>query len=61
MQTKHYNNSQNEQIKNKVAVVAGASKGIGASIAKYFAAEGVKVLVFSKQCRYLRFVNSDIQ
>lgn len=30
---------------NKVAIVTGASKGIGASIAKYFAAEGAKVVV----------------
>jgi 3-oxoacyl-[acyl-carrier protein] reductase len=30
---------------NKVAIVTGASKGIGASIARYFAAEGAKVVV----------------
>lgn len=33
------------KLDNKVAVVTGASKGIGASIAKHFAAEGAKVVV----------------
>ncbi len=32
-------------LKNKVAVVTGAARGIGASIAKHFAAEGAKVVV----------------
>jgi len=34
-----------DKLKNKAAIVTGASKGIGASIAKYFAAEGAKVVV----------------
>jgi 3-oxoacyl-[acyl-carrier protein] reductase len=33
------------KLKNKVAIVTGASKGIGASIAKHFAKEGAKVVV----------------
>jgi 3-oxoacyl-[acyl-carrier protein] reductase len=33
------------KLTNKVAVVTGASKGIGAAIAAYFAAEGAKVVV----------------
>jgi 3-oxoacyl-[acyl-carrier protein] reductase len=33
------------RLKNKVAVITGASKGIGASIARHFAAEGAKVVV----------------
>jgi len=33
------------KLKNKVAIVTGASKGIGASIARFYAAEGAKVIV----------------
>src|SRR6201986_816388 len=33
------------QLANKVAVVTGASKGIGAAIAKHFAAAGAKIVV----------------
>jgi 3-oxoacyl-[acyl-carrier protein] reductase len=33
------------KLENKTAIVTGASKGIGAAIAKHFAAEGAKVVV----------------
>jgi 3-oxoacyl-[acyl-carrier protein] reductase len=33
------------KLENKVAIVTGAAKGIGAAIAKYFAHEGAKVVV----------------
>ena len=36
---------KNGKLSGKVAVVTGASKGIGADIAKQFAAEGAEVVV----------------
>ena len=36
---------KNDKLNGKVAVVTGASKGIGADIAKQFAAEGAAVVV----------------
>jgi 3-oxoacyl-[acyl-carrier protein] reductase len=41
-----------DKLKDKVAIVTGASKGIGASIAKHFSAEGASVVInysFSKE------------
>ena len=39
------NNHQSTKLAGKVAVVTGASKGIGASIAKQLGAEGASVVV----------------
>jgi 3-oxoacyl-[acyl-carrier protein] reductase len=38
-------NTNTKKLNGKVAVVTGASKGIGADIAKHFAAEGAAVIV----------------
>lgn len=45
MLLRFFNKYKMSKLKNKVAVITGASKGIGASIAKHFAAEGAKVVV----------------
>jgi 3-oxoacyl-[acyl-carrier protein] reductase len=43
--TEELTSKKMKTLENKVAVITGASKGIGAAIAKAFAAEGAKVVV----------------
>lgn len=49
-----------DRLKDKVAIVTGASRGIGAAIAKGFAAEGAKVVVASRKMPGLEAVRDAI-
>lgn len=50
-----------ESLKDKVAIVTGASKGIGKSIAQEFAQKGTKVVLVSRTEADLKRVTADIK
>jgi NAD(P)-dependent dehydrogenase (short-subunit alcohol dehydrogenase family) len=50
-----------ERLKDKVAIVTGASRGIGAAIAGYMAEEGAKVVLVSRKIEGLQAVAEEIR
>ena len=50
-----------ERLKDKVAIVTGASRGIGAAIAGYMAEEGAKVVLVSRKIEGLQAVADEIR
>lgn len=49
------------RLDNKVAVVTGANSGVGAAIARLFAAEGAKVVMTARREAALEEVSAEIQ
>jgi len=48
-------------LKNKIALITGASKGIGADIAETFAAEGVKLYITARNIKQLETLQIELQ
>jgi NAD(P)-dependent dehydrogenase (short-subunit alcohol dehydrogenase family) len=50
-----------QRLKNKVALVTGASRGIGAAIAKRFAQEGAQLILVARSSADLEAVDDEVQ
>lgn len=50
-----------QRLKNKVALITGASKGIGAAVAKRFAQEGAQLILVARSTKLLEEVDDEIQ
>lgn len=50
-----------QRLKNKIALITGASRGIGAAIAKRFAQEGAQLILVARSSADLEAVDDDVQ
>lgn len=50
-----------QKLKNKIALITGASRGIGAAIAKRFAQEGAQLILVARSIEDLENVDNEVQ
>jgi NAD(P)-dependent dehydrogenase (short-subunit alcohol dehydrogenase family) len=50
-----------QRLKNKIALITGASRGIGAAVAKRFAQEGAQVILVARSVEGLEEVDNEVQ
>ncbi len=49
------------RLKDRIALITGASRGIGAAVAKRFAREGARLILLAKSARALEEIDDEIQ
>lgn len=50
-----------QRLKNKIALITGASRGIGAAVAKRFAQEGAQLILVARSSVNLELVDNEVQ
>ena len=53
--------STTKRLENRIALITGASRGIGAAVAKHFAAEGAHVILIARTIGGLEQIDDEIK